>query len=276
MFKQFTPLQRGPRGPSVDRPEFVPCGATQPLSIGFASHSNGAADIAGVELLTIERKMVPADVVKREANKRCDAIQAETGRRPKGKHLKEIREEITHELLAKAFPKRKIVPLMWLDDYLLVGSTSAPEIDAITSLLVGCEAGLVLGFVKTRDDPSVCLTKWARHPSAAGTPWAVGQDMTVLTGEGKATFKTVNVQSPEAVAALAAGTVTALALTSQRETMFTLTELLQVKRLAVGASAGNDHADAAAAECHLFRGELAALMSDLITALGGVEIPNAA
>lgn len=267
MFKQFTPYIFAARNALAERPGFVPCGPSQPLSVGFVPHSNGAPLIAGIELFTIERKVVPTPVVKRAAELACDKIQGETGRRPKGKHLKEIKEGIVHELLAKAFPKRKTVPLLWLDGFLLVGSTSSSECDLIMTELSLLDDSLKLGVVQTEAEPALALTEWARFPGEA--PFAVGHDLTVLLQSGgKGTFKSSNVDDPEVVKALDGGTVTSLALTSTRDVSFTLTEVLQVKKLAVGGTDGSgDHADAASADCALYRGELSALMTELMEAL---------
>lgn len=269
MFKQFTPYAfTGPLGSDRERTAFVPCGSSQASSIGYVDHSNGEPFVAGIELVTLERKTVPSDVVKREANKRADVIEANTGRRPKGKHFKEIKEEVTHEMLAKAFPKRKTVPVLWLANYVLIGTTTSADLDLITTLLVeGQGEGFRLDYVKTPTEPSVAMTQWAT--AGHSREFAVGSDLAVLTGTGKATFKTLSVQTPEVKAALAdGGTVTSLALTSLRGLSFTLTELLQVKSIKVGGTDGSgDHADASSAECYLFRGELNALLAALLESL---------
>lgn len=268
MFKAFTPFTHT-RGAMRERPAFAACAPSQAYSIGFVSHSNGNAQDAGVELVMIEAKTVPADLVKREANKRADSIERETGRRPKGKHFKEIKEEVAHELLAKAFPKRKTVPLLWLDEHLLIGSTSAGDVDAITSLLVESERDLVVTGLGA-PSPATAMTRWAREPAAATTPWAVGRDLAVLFPDGgRATFKDVSITCSDVREAIAGdNVVTALALSNDREVSFTLTADLQVKSLKLaGTTKDEGHADAVTAEAHLYRGELQHLLGQLLEAL---------
>ena len=272
MFKSFTPFKHtGLVLSDAQRTGFTPCAPSQAQSIGSVPHSNGALVVAGVELFTIERKMVPTDMVKREAAKACDKIEAETGRRPKGKHLKEVKEGIEHELLAKAFPKRKTVPVLWLDSYVLVGSTTAADVDSLVTILVSGQQGLKIEPLRTAASVDESMSRWACEPGSADTPFIVGREVTVATaGAGRASFKDMSVEDPEVVQALREpNLVTSLALCNRDETSFVLTEALQVKSLKVGASAGNDHADAAAAECHLYRGELSRLMGELVEALGG-------
>jgi recombination associated protein RdgC len=43
-----------------------------------------------------------------------DAIEQQTGRRPKGKQVKELKEAVVHALLPRAFPKRSDT-LVWID-----------------------------------------------------------------------------------------------------------------------------------------------------------------
>jgi hypothetical protein len=55
--------------------------------------------------LCTETKAVPGGVVKTRLEERLDKVEQETGRRPKGKHAKELKEEIVHELLPRRLPE---------------------------------------------------------------------------------------------------------------------------------------------------------------------------
>ena len=92
---------------------FAECGATQIESAGFVEprgdkHGALAESIGGQIMLKLctETKAVPGSVVKRRLEEQLEKIQADTGRKPKGKQAKEIKEGIVHELLPRAFPKR--------------------------------------------------------------------------------------------------------------------------------------------------------------------------
>jgi recombination associated protein RdgC len=49
--------------------------------------------------LCTETKAVPGSVVKTELEAQLDKIEKDTGRRPKGKKAREIKDEIIHTLL---------------------------------------------------------------------------------------------------------------------------------------------------------------------------------
>ena len=237
MLKQFTPFKFTRSKVPVDRPRFEPCAPSQTASIGFVNHDNGQPVIAGFELLTLETKAVPSELVKRKAAIQADKVLHETGRRPKGKALREIKEGITRELLAHAFPKRKTVPVLWLDGLALVGSTSMPEVDRIASLLVACDSSLALGPLETKVAPGTALTMWASAPQDGPASLAVGRNLTVEGDDGKATFKNTSVKNPEVVEAIRAkGAVTSLSLATERGVDFTLTDALQFKGIALSAA----------------------------------------
>lgn len=85
---------------------FHPCGPT-----GALVESIHGQRIACFQL---ETKSVPASAIKREMDKRTAAIEAETGRKPGRKASKELKEQITFDLLPHAFPKTSRV-LVWFD-----------------------------------------------------------------------------------------------------------------------------------------------------------------
>src|SRR6218665_833211 len=128
----------------LDKARFSECGATQMESAGWVEprgekHGPLAEAVGGQLILRLatERKGVPSSVVKGELEQRLDKIEQDTGRRPKGKRAKELKEEIVHDLLPRAFPKRSGITV-WLDPraQLLVGGTSsAKATDRLVSML---------------------------------------------------------------------------------------------------------------------------------------------
>jgi recombination associated protein RdgC len=149
---------------------FVECGATQPESIGFVEPRNekhGALveQVSGQLILKIcsETKAVPGGVVKAELERRLDAVEVETGRRPKGKRAKELKEEIVRELLPRAFPKRGHTTV-WLapsEHLLVVGVASTKRADRIVSQLVDLLGG---GFrvtqMQTQLSAATAMSGW--------------------------------------------------------------------------------------------------------------------
>ena len=124
---------------------FVECGATQQESAGWIEprgekHAALVESVAGRLILKLrtETKAVPAGVVKTQLEARLEQIEQETGRRPKGKQAKEIKEEIVRELLPRAFPKRGAT-WVWIDPtagWIVVDTASVKKSDSIVSRLV--------------------------------------------------------------------------------------------------------------------------------------------
>lgn len=267
MFKSFTPYTVT-RGPMCSRPEFTPIDGGASLSIGFTPVAPDAACIAGIETVTIERKTVPADVLKRRVDALAADVEQQTGRKPGKKHRAELKEQALGTLLLNAFPKRKTVPLLWLEaeGVLLIGSTSAADTDAVTTLLVNNESGLTIAPVVLDKSPSLVMTTWLLG-SEEHEPrkFDLGRSVTLDGGEGTASFKDESLYREVVYREARVKTVTSLALESERDVTFTLTDGLQVKGIKLGGVVpDNDHADAVTAECHLWAGELRSLWSDVV------------
>ena len=94
--------------------QFLPCGATQPESVGWmpprGNKSTVMVEAVGTQVilrLGIERRPVPASAVKAEVEQRVEKYKQETGRdRVSAKIKKEFKEEAIQSLLPRAFTKR--------------------------------------------------------------------------------------------------------------------------------------------------------------------------
>ena len=149
---------------------FVECGASQPESIGWVeprgeAHGAMVESVGGQLILKLatETKAVPGSVVKTEVQAKLDAIEKDTGRRPKGKIVKELKEGVVHALLPRAFPKRSDT-LVWVDpkaQWLVVGAGSVKKADAlVTRLLALLGGGCRLSLVQTALAPATAMATW--------------------------------------------------------------------------------------------------------------------
>ena len=96
----------------LGKQRFEPCGPSQEKSAGWVEprgEANGplVESIGGQWLVEymIESKQVPGSVVRRKLDERCAQIEATTGRKPGKKEKKELKEDITLELLPMAFTR---------------------------------------------------------------------------------------------------------------------------------------------------------------------------
>ena len=85
---------------------FVECGATQPESAGWVAprgdrHAALAESVGGQVILKLctETRAVPGAVVRTQLEAELDQIEQATGRRPKGKKARELKDHIVHTLL---------------------------------------------------------------------------------------------------------------------------------------------------------------------------------
>lgn len=273
---------------------FAPCTPTQPLSIGFVpprgeAHGALAESVGGqivLRLLT-ETKAVPGSVVKDALQEALDKAEAETGRRPKGKAARELKEAVVHALLPRAFPKRRST-LVWLDaegGWLWVGAGSQKQADGIVTLLLERLGGTVkTALLQTQLSPATAMAQWlAAREAPAG--FSIDRDCELKQPDSeKATVRYARhtLDIDEVAAHIEQGKQpTRLALTWAGRVSFVLTEALVLKSIelldGVLEGVGVDAANAGKAEegfdadVAIASGELRQLLPALIDALGGLQ-----
>jgi recombination associated protein RdgC len=265
---------------------FVEAAPTQAESLGWvaprgAEHGALAEAVAGQLVLRQRRetRSVPGGVVRQELEARLDALEKQTGQRPRGRGRRELKEELVHTLLPRAFPKRADTTV-WVDPkagFVWLGTASAKRADAVvTPLLEALGGGLQLQPLDTALSPASAMAAWlAEREAPAG--FSIDRDCELKQPEGeKATvrFARHNLDSDEVVAHIREGKrPTKLALTWGGRVSLLLSEGLSLQRLQFvdglqteGGDAGGFDADVA-----LFSGELRRMLPDLIEALGGVN-----
>ena len=277
------------------RGRFVACGATQPESAGWvAPRGNPNAALAEslggqwVFRLCVETKAVPGSVVKQELQAKADALEQELGRRPKGKHLRELKEAVVHALLPRAFPKRAELPI-WLDaaaGFVWVGSGNAKRADAaVTRLIELLGGGLKLGLLQTELSPAGAMAAWLAEKEAP-PGFTIDRDCELKQPDSeKATVRYARhtLDIDEVAQHIREGKrPTQLALTWNGRVSFVLTDALTLKKIelldVVLEGAGRDATSAQAsaddafdADVALATGELRQMLPALIEALGGVQ-----
>jgi recombination associated protein RdgC len=285
---------------------FVECGASQPESVGWVeprgqAHGAMVESIGGqlVLRLATETKAVPGGVIKDQVGKKLDAIEKDTGRRPKGKIVKELKEEVIHALLPRAFPKRSDT-VVWIDaqaQWLLVGAGSVKKADAVVTRLVellgAAGGGLKLGLVQTAVAPATAMATWlAEKEAPAG--FAIDRECELKQPDSeKATVRYARhtLDIDEVGEHVRQGKMpTQLALTWAGRVSFVLSEALTLKKIKLldvvlegagvdaGASRQGQGQDEGGfdADVALFTGELRLLIPELMAALGGLQARPAA
>ncbi len=278
---------------------FVECAPSQPESAGWvaprgAGHGSLVESVAGQLIFKLchERKAVPGGVVRRELDAALDAVERDTGRRPKGKRAKELKEDVLHRLLPRAFAQRSDT-LLWADPQaglLLVGAASAKKADGVlTRLLEGLGPGVRLAPLHTALSPAAAMAEWLGSGEAPAG-FSIDRECELKQPDSeKATVRyarhTLDIE--EVSAHIKEGKrPTRLALTWAGRVSFELTDTLALKKIklldVVLEDAGRDNAAAQDAEAGfdadvaLSTGELRLLLPALLEALGGLQTPGEA
>lgn len=269
---------------------FTECGATQIESAGWVEprgerHGAFAESIGGHWMLKLctETKAVPGGVVKRRLEEELQKIEAETGRKPKGKRSKEIKEAIVHELLPRAFPKRWTT-WVWIDPHaqrVIVDAGSLKKADAIASRLVELlGGGMSLSLVQTETSPATAMADWlATREAPAG--FTIDRECELKQPDSeKATVRYARhtLEIDEIQAHIEQGKrPTQLAMTWNDRVSFVLTETMTIKKLKLldvvleGAESQGRDDGGFDTDVALVTGELGRLIPDLIDALGGEQ-----
>lgn len=268
---------------------FVACSASQPESAGWVEprgekHSALMEGVSGqlILKLCVERKAVPSQVVKSQLEAELDKIEADTGRRPKGKKAKELKEDIVQGLLPRAFPKRSTI-FVWIDPthhLVLVGAGSTKAADRVVSLLIDLlGGGITLSLLQTEMSPAIAMSDWLKSREAPAG-FSVDRECELKQPDSeKSTVRYARhtLDIDEVGEHIAQGKLpTSLAMTWNSRVSFVLTEALGLKKIKLldvaleGAGAtGQGQDNGFDTDVAITTGELSQLIPQLIDALGG-------
>ena len=263
------------------------CSATDPRSIGWVAPRDGGALIHSVNqqwllALGVEEKLLPASIVKRFASDKAKAIEEAEGRRVGRKEMREIQEEMTLELLPRAFVRGR-TSFAWIDrgnGWLVIDSASPAKAEELLEHLRKSVDGVPAKVLKVIQSPSAAMTGWVAGGEAPAG-FTLDQDLELRSAE-KATVRYVNhtLEGEEIRQHIAAGKiVTRLAMTWNDRISFVLNDQLQIKRLAFldilkeqADGQGENEDERFDIDFTLMTGEVAQLLGDLLVALGGEPV----
>ena len=298
MFKNLTLYRIGPGWAAnsaaleagLEKMTFVACGATQPMSAGWApprgvAHGPLVESVGGQWLmkLTIEQRVLPSAVVKRHTDERAAQIELATGRKPGKKQTKELKEEVVLDLLPQAFTKQAEIKV-WMNPkarLLMIDAGSPAKADEVVTHLVKALDGIDLTPLHTAQSPAAAMSEWLTtgEPPAG---FSVDRECELKSAdETKSAVRYARhaLDIDEVRQHIAAGKLpTQLALTWQGRVSLLLTEAMQIRKIAFleGVFEGGKPArdEAFDADAAIATGELGKLIPDLIEALGGEQAPG--
>lgn len=268
------------------RRPFTPPGAQDFESRGWVSPADDGALVRTVGdnwmvCLQSDEKILPTAVVKQIADERADEIAEQQGYKLGRKAMKELREQVTQELLPRAFARRRKT-YAWLNipaGWLVVDAPSQNKAEDVLEQLRHTLDQFPVGLLRTERSPMSAMADWLAGEAPEG--FTLDQDFaleSVSEDKARATFMGYDLEAAHVTEHLKAGRLPIkLAMTFDDRISFVMTERMEFKRIDLldvvrDSVRADEHEDAQAlfdAEFALMAGELLRLLDATVAALGG-------
>jgi len=228
-----------------------------------------------------ELKILPASVVRQEAQVRADDMARQQAHPVSRKQMRDLKAQVLNELLPRALVRRRTTHA-WIDsagNWLVIDTSGEAKAEQFMEVLRRTEEGFPARRLETERAPASAMSQWLIQGEVPGA-FTIDQDLELRAADGsKATVRYVrhSLEGKEIRDHINSGkTVVRLGLTWNDRISFVLTEQLQIKRVTF-LDILKREADAEVEDDNqqfeidfaLMTGELALLLADLTKALGG-------
>ena len=263
---------------------FAPCGGLDWFTEGFAAPQSFTPELVfkveqtmGIALRR-EEKVLPGSVTQRAVDERVARIEQQECRSVGRKERQELKEQVTDELLPRAFVRATHTRALFVDGMLLVDS-AASKAENLLAKLREALGGLKAQLVHTRQTPSALMTEWLLRGHAAGRFEL--DDIASLRGAGdvppEIRIKRQDLTAEEVAGHVRCGKIVSeLGLVWDERVAFVLTSEFTLKRIQyldvlqeAAENHGDNAADLAAASQLIVSANLSALIGELVELMGG-------
>ncbi len=277
---------------ALNEAEFSPCGTHEAYRQGWSAplgrHGIQKVHVTGdswMICLKKEERLLPATVVKEEVDERVAVIEEQQMRKVPRREKDEIKEQVTHELLPKAFTRTRTqyAYLSPKQGFLVVNVSSPKAADELTSFLRKTIGSLPIRIPQVNNAPVDSMTHWLQQESLIPTGFEAGDECELRDqGEeaGIVRCKGMDLSCSEVGQHLENGKqVVKLGMIWQENVTFILNDDLSVKRLKFGDvlqeqaddSGDEDAASKFDASFSIMSLELAKLIPEILEAFGGED-----
>jgi recombination associated protein RdgC len=221
---------------------FKPCGQQEPSRLGWVSplgrKGNSLMHVCNGHILLCARKqerLLPANVVKEELEEKIHAIEEKEGRKIYSKERSSMRDEITFELLPRAFTRSQSI-MAYIDvqrNLIMINCASASKAEEFLNLLRESIGSLPVVPFSIEQNLSTLLTDWLSNDPPM--PFSIGSDCELQDGKdekNRIRCKNQELSAEEITSHLEAGKhVIQLALQWHDRISFLLQNDLTIKRI---------------------------------------------
>lgn len=301
---------------ALGKARFAPCSPAEARSSGWVAprgeeHGALVESVDGQLILSLrtEIRAVPGSAIRDALADRLQQIEQQTGSRPRGRQRKELKEEVTIDLLPRAFSKLSSTRI-WIDPkarLMVVGAGSAARADEAVGALMEAfrelGAGLPASLLRTGMAPASAMSAWLAEREApagfsidrecelkqagAGESAAATEGASPARAGDKAMVRYARhaLDIDEIVAHIEQGKLaTRLAMTWQGRVSFVLDSSMALRRIeildvvleAFSGQLDGEENDGFDADVAIATAELGRMIPELVEALGGEIEPEGA
>src|SRR5690554_5490417 len=152
---------------ALEKQAFRPGASTDMQSLGWIAPREDSGLVYsqnGQYLITLraDKKLLPATVINQVAKARAQDIEEQQGFKPGRKQMKEIKEQVTDELLPKAFSVYRDTRV-WIDTknrWLVVDAAAAAKSDEVLGMLAKSIDPFPVLQLYVEQSPASSMTNW--------------------------------------------------------------------------------------------------------------------